>query len=267
MDDYYSKIPLRLSKNTFYPKAKSQIKYIQLSKLKLIDIFTNMLRIKSKGKNVKYFKQKDYTKKELNLDLNFNHNFRKEITPTFRSKCFKPSEEFSPDSNFYTKTKYSYFPNKNSIRHNISNLTEVTKSYQSDTSKNLSPNLSPNEKFKYNSPNKIFPKIYKHKLSNEIKSDINNLINKINTDYLTFKEFEAKQQNEKKSKLEQLKDYINQDFVGKKMFKLRFANIHNMSKDNIGRDNMNEKNRFLSFAYQTSKNSLNKTYNSDELIK
>ena len=59
--------------------------YTKIAQENLLDTYSNLRRINSKI-STRYFKERDFVKKNLKIDLNYNNNFRKEIIPSVRTK-------------------------------------------------------------------------------------------------------------------------------------------------------------------------------------
>ncbi len=207
--------------------------YSKLSRENLLDTYSNLRRIYTRNKNIRYFKERDYIKKNIKLDLNYNNNFRKEITPHVRTKPFISFEEFiSGNSNVCTKnnskivTKQSLYKTNKSNKLNKTNLTTSV--------------LNKNEKLHNFLDKKIKPV---EEFNEEIKTNIDDLIGKINQNSLNFSEYENKY---KKNRIENLKEYINRNTVVEAPIKLKFPEINIKSNDILYREAMDEKINSLS---------------------
>ena len=71
------------------PKPFSKISYE-----KLLNSHNNLKKLNYKPRYSKYFKVGDFTKNNLKLDLNYNNNFRKEISPHIKPRLSLSFEEF-----------------------------------------------------------------------------------------------------------------------------------------------------------------------------
>ena len=132
----------------------------------VLDPFNSIKVVKTRGNSYKniYFRERDFWKKNLLLDINYNHN--KRLPPLFSS----PSKiETLHKRNKNNINKSSSLENKNL---SLTPKTEEITKYKIEQSKNRY--LSENEPVK--------------DLSNTLKNDINNIINKKNdTTFLKFK--------------------------------------------------------------------------------
>lgn len=212
---------------------KEPNEYSKISGEYLLDTFSNLRKFKTRNNNSRYFKERDFVKKNLRLDLNYNNNFRKEITPHVRTKPFISFEEFiSGNSNVCTKnnskivTKQSLYKTNKSNKLNKTNLTTSV--------------LNKNEKLHNFLDKKIKPV---EEFNEEIKTNIDDLIGKINQNSLNFSEYENKY---KKNRIENLKEYINRNTVVEAPIKLKFPEINIKSNDILYREAMDEKINSLS---------------------
>ena len=222
--------------------------------INLIDVYSNLRKIKGRNNIPRYFKEKDYVKKHLRLDLNYNNNFRKEINPKVRTNpCLSFEELFfgnsKNDSKILTKqslykTKKSNITNNtnNTNKLNFTNGSNLTKSYDSKKT----PHSTRNEKLNKFLDKNLLPKNSVEIFNEEVESNINSLIGKINHNSLNFKEFEKKNDKKGKNTFENLKEYINKNTVVEKPIKLKFPEICVKSNDTLYREAMDKKINSLS---------------------
>ena len=204
--------------------------YSKISGEYLLDTFSNLRKFKTRNNNSRYFKERDFVKKNLRLDLNYNNNFRKEITPHVRTKPFISFEEFiSGNSNVCTQNNSKIVTKQSLYKTNKSNKTNLTTSV-----------LNKNEKLHNFLDKKIKPV---EEFNEEIKTNIDDLIGKINQNSLNFSEYENKY---KKNRIENLKEYINRNTVVEAPIKLKFPEINIKSNDILYREAMDEKINSLS---------------------
>jgi hypothetical protein len=195
----------------------------------LLDTYSNIRKKSNRRKEIRYFKERDFIKKNLRLDLNYNNNFRKEITPLVRTKHCVSFEEFifGNLNNSKNITKKSMYRTNNSIK---SNNTNTNRSIATRS------NVTKLSEFTYNKENmknyrdylekKLFPKEKVEKFNFEMKSNINNLFEKINQNAL--------------------KEYINRITVVESPVKLKFPEIKIKSQDALYREALDEKIKSLS---------------------
>ena len=220
----------------------------QLSKISrnnLLDTYSNIRKLNSRNSNYRYFKERDFLKKNLILDLNYNNNFRKEVTPHVRTKYCISFEEFifgnsniNTNNNTKNITKQSLYKTNISNRENDTKRTYLNKSVESK----LSP-ISTNNKFKKFLEEKLISKDSVEEFNDQVKNNINNLIDKINQNTLKLNSFETKFG---KNRIENLKAYINRNTVVEAPIKLKFPDIEVKSQDTLYRETMDKKMDSLS---------------------
>lgn len=222
--------------------------YSKIAQESLLDTYSNLRNINSRYPSSRYFRERDFIKKNLKLDLNYNNNARKEINPKVRTKHLMSFEEFMfgdllSRNNQNNMTKRSL---DKTINSNISNNTSRTN--KSNFTKSV------NSKMTQNSPKKtdylnyieksLIPQETIKEFNGEVNDNVNNLIDRINKNSLNFKEFENKfEKNDLngKSRIEKLREYINKDTVVEAPVKLKFPQIYIKSQDTLYREAMDDK--------------------------
>ena len=180
--------------------------------------------------------------------MNYNNNFRKEITPTVRTRPCVSFEEFI-FGNTNTNTKTNNLTRQSLNKTNITNITNKTnrtnKSYLTksvDTKLNqVSPGKANYQKYLEKS---MISKNAVNEFNGIVNSNINNLINKINQNSLNLNMVENKfEKNGKnrRNRIENLKEYINKDTVVEAPVKLKFPEIMIKSQDTLYREAMDNK--------------------------
>ena len=220
--------------------------YSKLSNEYLLDTFSNLRKLNTRNNNSRYFKERDFVKKNFKLDLNYNNNFRKEITPQVKTKpCISFEEFISGKSNICSRnnspiiTKQSLYKTNKSNKLNITNLSNLNKSIDS---KKISI-YNKDEKLQYILEKKIKPV---EEFNEEMKTNINNLIGKISKNSLKFNEFNSQKKKTRKNRIENLKEYINRNTVVEPPIKLKFPDIYIKSNDTLYREAMDKKISSLS---------------------
>lgn len=226
--------------------------FSKLSKENLLDTYSNLRKLHSTKKdNIRYFKERDFLKKGLKLDLNYNNNFRKEITPKVKTKPAISFEEFMfGNSNINSKTNTANITKKSLYQTNSSYQTNKT--FKSDITKSLDskhcPNSTKREKFKNYLKNEIIPRDSVEKFNLQVKSNVNDLIYKINHNSLNFNPFDKRFEKNGKSRIENLKEFINRDIVVEEPVKLKFPEVYVQTNDSLYRDTMDKKLNSLSMV-------------------
>ena len=232
----------------------------------LLDTYSNIRRIHSRNNNIRYFKERDFLKQNLKLDLNYNNNFRKEITPHVRTKpCISFEEFISKNSKMNSKNTTKIFTRQSLYKTNKTNNSinsNLAKSVDSKLSK-ISENKDKFHKFLYKN---LIPKNSIEEFDSQVKSNINNLITKINHNSLNLNVYENKFEK-RKNRIENLKEYINKNTVVEAPVKLKFPDIYIKSNDSLYRDTLDSKINSLSMISSKIKEQLkskNRVYASEK---
>lgn len=223
--------------------------FSKISKEVLLDTYSNIRRLNSRNDNYRYFKERDFVKKHLKLDLNYNNNFRKEITPKVRTRPCVSFEEFIyGNSNVATRNNTRNVTKKSLYETNKSNLI-TDKTFKSNLTKSFDSKIVPNttkrDKFNHFFDNKLISKDSIEEFNVQIKSNINNLIDKLNNNSLNLSGLGTKFE---KNRIENLKEFINRNTVVEPPIKLKFPEINIQTQDNLYRDAMDKKLNSLSMV-------------------
>ena len=242
--------------------------YTKIAQENLLDTYSNLRRINSRN-STRYFKERDFVKKNLKIDLNYNNNFRKEIIPSVRTKPCMSFEEFMFGNNTNTTsksvTKQSLYKTNKTNKTNITNLTNNTNK-TNKTNKTSIPNKPKNSDLIF-SPISTYKKAeYQNFLEKtlilrdsvkdfdgKVKSKMYDLMDKIN--HSSFR-LDDKFDPNKKNKIESLKELINKDTVIKTPMKLKFPEIFIKSQETLYREAMDKKISSLSMLSPKIKDQL-----------
>ena len=222
--------------------------YSKLSRGNLLDTYSNLRKFKTRNDTSRYFKEKDFIKRNLRLDLNYNNNFRKEITPLVRTKHCISFEEFifgNSNNNSKVITKESFLKtNRTNITNKMktTNKSNIAKSF--DSKKN--PFSVKENKFKDFLEKKLIKKNKIDEFNLQVKSNIDNLIRKINDNSLNFNKIGNYFDKNGKNRIENLKEYINRNTVVEAPVKLKFPEIKIKSNDTLYMEAMDQKIKSLS---------------------
>ena len=230
--------------------------YTKIAQEKLLDTYSNVRKINTRSPNTRYFRERDFVKRNLKLDLNYNNNIRKEINPKVRTKHLMSFEEFM-FGDLFARNNISNITKQNlnkTIDSNISNYTNGTnRTNKSYLKKNIDPRINQNIYIKNNYlnyiENSLISKDNIKEFKGEVNDNVNNIIEKINNNSYNFKEFENKYAKNKKNngnRIESLREYINKDTVVEAPIKLKLPKIHLKSQDTLYREAMDEKINSLS---------------------
>ena len=206
---------------------KEPTRYSKISRENLLDTYSNLRNLNTRNDTPRYFKERDFIKRNLRLDLNYNNNFRKEITPHVRTKYCISFEEFifgnsNNNSKFITKECFlKTNKTKTTNKMKTTNKSNIIKSFDSKKS----PSSAKNEKFQDFLEKKLVKKNKIEEYNLQIKSNIDNLIRKINDNSLYFKQVGNKFDKKGKNRIENLKEYINRNTVVEAPVKLKFPEI------------------------------------------
>ena len=222
-------------------------KYSRLTKENLLDTYSNLRNLNTRNDNYRYFKERDFVRKNLKLDLNYNNNLRKEITPQVRTKPCISFEEFMYGPNLVSNSNTRNFTKKSLYKTNKSYTTNKT--FKSNLTKSVDskykPNTTKKEKFQNFLNKNLITKDSIEEFNGELKSNIDNLIDKINLNSLNFNEHDKKFE---KNRIENLKDFINRYNVVEPPIKLKFPEVYVQTQENLYRDAMDKKLNSLSLV-------------------
>ena len=219
--------------------------YSKIAQENILDTFSNLRKTNSKNITTRYFKERDFIKRNLKIDLNYNNNFRKEITPTVRTRPCVSFEEFI-FGNTNTNTNSNNFTRQSLNKTNMTNKTNKTNKSHLTKSVDTKLNLISPGKVNYQKylEKSLISKNAVNEFNGIVKSNVNNLINKINQNSLNLNMVENKfEKNGKnrRNRIENLKEYINKDTVVEAPVKLKFPGIMIKSQDTLYREAMDNK--------------------------
>jgi hypothetical protein len=216
--------------------------FSKITRNNLLDTYSNLRKSNTRNSNYRYFKERDFLKKNLVLDLNYNNNFRKEITPQVRTKNCVSFEEF-----IFGNTKNN---TKNITKQNLYETNKTNRTNRPTLAKSFDSKLAPISKRNMKYPNflekKLISKDSIEEFNVQVKTNINNLIDKINQNNLKFNGFERRYENNGKNRIENLKEFINKNTVVEPPIKLKFPEIYIKSQDTLYRETMDQKMNSLS---------------------
>ncbi len=235
--------------------------FSKISKEKLLDTYSKMHALNKRSCNkARYFKERDFIHKFMKYDLNYNNNYRKELTPTVRTRQCINFEEFMygnskmPTSNNNTanNTKLRLYKTNKSTTKSIKKRT-----FKSNKTKNSSSSQQTNrEKFKKIIQKELIQRDSIEEFNTEIKTNIRKLIDKINHNSLKITPLDRRYSKTRKNSLENLKDFINKDTVIETPVKIKFPELYIQTQDNLYRDAMDKKLNSLSLVSQKVKDQL-----------
>jgi len=234
---------------------------------KILNSNTNIKKLNyyKTNKRSHYFKERDFIKKNLHIDLNYNNNFRKGISPHIKPRLSLSFEDFIFGHN--------YNPNITNTN-NTNNISDKTNSKLYNINSRFNTEIgtknsfhSKNEFFSSkNSLNTQSNEIYanKMKLDNELfnenlNTNIDKLINKIHENTLNFNLFKKKKGfggTTRMGRIEILKEFLNENKVVNPPVKLKFPKINIKSNENVYRDTLDKKLTSLTMLSQKVKEQL-----------
>ena len=222
--------------------------YSKISKENLLDTYSNLRKLKTRNNALRYFKEKDFIKRNLRLDLNYNNNFRKEITPHVRTKHCISFEEFifgNSNNNSKIITKESFLKANKINTANKMKTTNKSNTAKSFDSKKNSFSVK-GDKYQDFLDKNLINKNKIEEYNIQIKTNIDNLIRKINDNSLNIKQIRNKFDKKGKNRIENLKEYINRNTVVEAPVKLKFPEINIKSNDTLYMEAMDQKINSLS---------------------
>ena len=232
---------------------------------KLINSNNNVKKINfyKSNKHSHLFKERDFIKKSLHLDLNYNNNFRKNVTPHIKPRNSLNFEEFffgsgfnstNSNSNINTNTNISK-DNRLLYYNQRFNLNKDTKYSSKDfiSSKNSS--------YSRDSSNvlKNFRKLDSEEFNENLNTNIEQLIKKIYGNSLNFNIFKEKRGfggTTRFKRIQILKEFINRDRIIIPPPKFKFPKVNIKSNEKIYRDTMDKKLTSLSMINNKVKEQL-----------
>ena len=213
------------------------------------------------NKRPHYFKERDFIKKNVHLDLNYNNNYRKNSNH-IQQRLSSSFEDF-------------IFGNNNND--NISNSTSERKfvfnsKFKTATGTNNSTSTKKEFIFSRNSLNSRDSKemvVNHYKLDNEnfsgnLNNNIDNLIKKINGNsefnFNVFKQKRGFGSTTRKNRIEILKEFLNRDQIVQPPVKLKFPKLIIKSNEKLYRDTLDKKLNSLSLISPKAKEQLKTKY-------
>ena len=219
----------------------------KLSAKFLLDTYSNIRQINTRNSNSRYFKERDFVKKNLSLDLNYNNNYRKKITPTVVTNKNISFEEFIfGNSNNNSKNTSQIVTKKSLYKTNKSNTPNLTN--KSNMNKSVDDKNTHFSKFQNFLDKKLIPKNSIEEFNKQVDSNIDYLIGKINQNSLNFNQKENKLEKRRIDRIENLKNYINKNTVVEPPVKLKFPDLFIKSNDTLYREAMDKKMKSLSMV-------------------
>ena len=217
---------------------------------KIINTNRNLRKINfyKSNKHPHYFKERDFIKKNLHLDLNYNNNFRKNITPHVKPRLSLSFEEFIFGKSFNNT--------KDSNANKDSNLLIFNSRFNTDTGTNFSINSRKEFFSSKNSLNsresnsiiKNMTKLDNEEFNDNLNTNIDKLIKRIHENSLNFNLFKKKKGfgATRQERIQILKDFINGDRVVIPPPKFKYPKLNIKSNENIYRDTLDKKLTSLS---------------------
>ena len=194
------------------------------------------------NKRPHYFKEKDFINKNIHLDLNYNNNFRKEVSSHIKPRLSLSFEEFFFGNNYnITKTTNS---NSNTKMINFNSRFNTDTGTKNSFCSRNSLNLRETDNIITNSI-----KLENGEFNEKLNNNIDNLIQKIHENSLNFNIFKKKRGfggTTRSNRIEILKDFVNQNRVIIPPVKLKFPKINITSNEKIYRDTLDKKLTSLS---------------------
>ena len=215
-----------------------------LSKKSYEKILNSKFRIKKLNyyklhKSPYYFKEKDYVNKNLNLDLNINNNFRKELSSHIKPRLSLSFEEFLYGKNY-----------NNTANNTNTKMLNYNSRFNTDT--NTKNSFSSKNSLNFRETNDIIEneiKLDNGEFNEKLNTNIDKLIEKIHENSLNFNIYKKRRGfggTTRMKRIEILKDFINQDNIINSPVKLKFPKISIKSNEKIYRDTLDKKLTSLS---------------------
>ena len=193
---------------------------------------------KSNGRS-HIFKEKDYINRNLHLDLNYNNNFRKEISSHIKPRLSLSFKEFLFGKNYINTT-------------NTTNTKIINYNSRYNTESNTKNNFSSKHSLNFRETNDIIKnkiKLDNGEFNENLNTNVDKLIEKINDNLLNFNVFKTKRGfggTTCMKRIEILKEFINQNHVINPPIKIKFPKINVKSNEKIYRDTLDKKLTSLS---------------------
>ena len=200
------------------------------------------------NKRYHYFKEKDFIKKNLNIDLNYNNNFRKGISPHIKPRLTLSFEEFIFGN--------CYNVNNTNVNNNAdktdSKMFNINSRFNTETD---TKNSFCSKKDFFSSKNSLNSRKSNEIIANKMKLDnglfneklntnIDKLIKKIHENTLNFTLFKKKKcfgGTTRVGRIEILKEFLNENKVVNPPVKLKFPKLNIKSNERVYRDTLDKK--------------------------
>ena len=236
-----------------------------LSKKSYEKILNSNIRIKKlnyykTNKRPHFFTEKDFINKNLHLDLNYNNNFRKEISPHIKPRLSLGFEEFLFGNN-YTNTT------------NTTNTKIINYNSRFNTETNTKNSFNSKHSLNFKETNDIITnkiKLENDEFNEKLNKNIGGLMEKIKDNSLNFNIFKVKRGfggTTRMKRIEILKEFLNQNQVINPPIKLKFPKIRVKSYEKIYQDTLDKKLTSLSMITPKIKEQLktkNRYYTSEK---
>lgn len=208
---------------------------------KIINTNKNLRKLNfyKSNRHSKVFKERDYIKKDLLLDLNYNNNFRKEVSPHIKPRLTLSFEEFLFGNNYINTT-------------NTTNTKIININSRFNTETNTKNSFSSKHSLNFREANDIIAnkiKVDNGEFNENLNTNIDKLMEKINDNSLNFNIFKTRRGfggTTRMKRVEILKEFLNQNNVINPPIKLKFPKIKVKSNEKIYRDTLDKKLTSLS---------------------
>jgi len=200
---------------------------------------TKKLNYYKSNKRPHIFKLKDFINKNLHLDLNYNNNFRKEVSPHIKPRLTLSFEEFLFGNNYINTT-------------NTTNTKIINFNSRFNTETNTKNSFSSKHSLNFREANDIIAnkiKVDNGEFNENLNTNIDKLMEKINDNSLNFNIFKTRRGfggTTRMKRVEILKEFLNQNNVINPPIKLKFPKIKVKSNEKIYRDTLDKKLTSLS---------------------
>ena len=201
------------------------------------------------NKRPHYFTENDFINKNLQLDLNYNNNFRKEISPHIKPRLSLSFEEFLFGNNYINTT-------------NTTNTRMINYNSRFNTETNTKNSFNSKHALNFRETNNIIAnkiKLENGEFNEKLNTNIDKLIEKIKDNSLNFNIFKTKRGfggTTRMKRIEILKEFLNQNQVINPPIKLKFPKINVISNEKVYRDTLDKKLTTLSMITPKTKEQL-----------
>ena len=224
--------------------------YSRKSYEKILNTDNNIKKINFyKSNKCHYFKEKDFLKKNFNLDLNYNNNFRKNITPHVKPRLSVSFEEFIFGKSFKENNNDNKKEFKKINFFNSRFNTETGSKYSTNSKKEFFSSKNSLNSRESNNINANMTKLNNEEFNENLNTNIDKLIKKIHENSLNFNLFKKKKgfgSTTRENRIEILKEFINGDRVVIPPNKLNFPKLNIKSNERVYRDTLDKKLTSLS---------------------